>query len=279
MDVATFHRDRRPARARRPGSQGRLTGALLRLRWRWGPPKVESGLDPKRSSQFSPQTCQSRPLATTGLRPVGQPTPVAPNGLRAAKLVRTPGTSLREHASVEDFPEPGPLPVMMAVRISVVVVVSRVTAVSWMRSRGGGRSGRSGEGTFGDLVQFTPIQPNAAALRPIVDFDSLAVRHHQINLDTNRTFHRKQLQPTNDDQECTARRPSRATTRTEASLIRVESGQGGGRPRQERGAHRELPSPKPSRRVLNQPRAFRPDIGRHRNPIVRHPQRDQNRSS
>ena len=107
------------------------------------------------------------------------------------------GTSWPERASVEDFPQPGPLPAMMAVRVVVVVVTSGVTAVTLGRNGASGRHGRGRQGPFKDLVQFTTIQPDTAALRAIVNFDALPIRHDQVNFNTSGTFHRELNLPTN----------------------------------------------------------------------------------
>ncbi len=45
------------------------------------------------------------------------------------------------------------------------------------------------DGTFDDFVKFAAIQPYAAALRAIVDFDSLTLAHHQLNIFTSRALH------------------------------------------------------------------------------------------
>jgi hypothetical protein len=44
-------------------------------------------------------------------------------------------------------------------------------------------------GAFDQFVEFTAIQPHAAAGRAIIDFNSLAVRHQQIRRLAHWTFH------------------------------------------------------------------------------------------
>src|SRR5512139_4113166 len=46
-----------------------------------------------------------------------------------------------------------------------------------------------GGGALDDLVEFTPVQPDAAALRAVVDLYPLTVGHDQVDACTNGTFH------------------------------------------------------------------------------------------
>jgi hypothetical protein len=43
--------------------------------------------------------------------------------------------------------------------------------------------------SFEDLVEFPPVQPDTPAFRAIVDFNTLAVRHDEIDGGTYGTFH------------------------------------------------------------------------------------------
>ena len=55
------------------------------------------------------------------------------------------------------------------------------------------RPGCCGRGYCGrfveQLVEFTPIQPNAATSRTIVNFDTLSISHHQGCFGATRAFH------------------------------------------------------------------------------------------
>src|SRR5688500_12658817 len=44
-------------------------------------------------------------------------------------------------------------------------------------------------GTIDKLVQLAAVEPYPAALRAIVDFDTLALAHEQLGLDADGTFH------------------------------------------------------------------------------------------
>lgn len=48
-----------------------------------------------------------------------------------------------------------------------------------------------GSGALDDLVKFAPIKPDTAALRAVIDFHSLSIRHDEIDIITNWAFHGK----------------------------------------------------------------------------------------
>jgi hypothetical protein len=81
--------------------------------------------------------------------------------------------------SIKDIQQPVPSAPSRIVAITIVVViVSSIPSVAFaVRS-------------LKDLVEFTSIQPNAAALRTIVDLNAVALSHHQILGNADWTLHR-----------------------------------------------------------------------------------------
>lgn len=67
-----------------------------------------------------------------------------------------------------------------AVVAVALVVMAAVALVGGRRQRGAaGGGGDVGGGALQDLVQFAAIEPDAAALRAIIDLDPLALAHHE----------------------------------------------------------------------------------------------------
>ena len=65
--------------------------------------------------------------------------------------------------------------------VAVAVVVRMLLwwlLLLWRRWRSGGGGGSP----FNDLIQLTPVEPYTAALWTIIDFNSLAVGHDQIDV-------------------------------------------------------------------------------------------------
>lgn len=75
--------------------------------------------------------------------------------------------------------------VAVTTRIMVIVpaMLLRIRGRGWLRWPG--RPIRA----FDDLVKFAAIEPNAAALRAIIDFHALTLRHDERGFYTDRTFH------------------------------------------------------------------------------------------
>jgi hypothetical protein len=65
-------------------------------------------------------------------------------------------------------------PGMAIVVVTVVAVIVRIRRGARLRLRRSRHTRR----TFDDFVQFAAIQPNAAALRAVIDFDTLSLGHH-----------------------------------------------------------------------------------------------------
>src|SRR5690349_13695826 len=97
---------------------------------------------------------------------------------------RPPGAARRRgrDGSVEQLgPERLALPVMM---IAVVVARRLAIALAIVVVVAAGEARRA----LDELVQLTAVQPDAAALRTEVDFDSLTIADHQVHL-TPRALH------------------------------------------------------------------------------------------
>lgn len=86
--------------------------------------------------------------------------------------------------SVEDIAQPGLFAMgVMPLRTSVV----RSHKVRLGPSRRG--AWRRGGGAINQFVEFAAIKPHAATLRAVVNFDTLAITHHQRGFGTGRAFH------------------------------------------------------------------------------------------
>ncbi len=77
----------------------------------------------------------------------------------------------------------------------IVAIIGRAAGMGIGRALHVGQRLRRGCGaavmggaTLDDLVQFPPVEPDAAALRAIVDLDTLTVAHHERDL-ADRTGH------------------------------------------------------------------------------------------
>lgn len=81
-------------------------------------------------------------------------------------------------ASVEQFFEKGfsAFVGFVAPRLGTLGAIS---GLSRLRRRSRGRSRRRLSAAFENFIEFAPVQPNATALRAIIDFDPLALAHHQ----------------------------------------------------------------------------------------------------
>jgi hypothetical protein len=75
-----------------------------------------------------------------------------------------------------------PPPVVRVFKVGLAVIPCR-----WRRHRGD-RYGYSGR-PIQQLVEFTPVKPDAAASGAVVNFDTLSIRHHQSCIRAARTFH------------------------------------------------------------------------------------------
>jgi hypothetical protein len=87
---------------------------------------------------------------------------------------------------------------IILITTSIIVMVTPVWFffVRRMRGGGGGMLLRAKRGSrfslrraIDEFVEFTTIQPDPPALRTIVDFNALALRHDQFYTFTDRTIH------------------------------------------------------------------------------------------
>ena len=131
--------------------------------------------------------------AATRARGIGG-SPWAPTarGVAAASAA-TRAVDPRAGRLIENLLQPRLLPLVMAVAVVVMaarIVAGIVAALGRVGGLGGGRGlGRDGGlgrlrrqvagGALQNLVELAPVEPDAAALRAIVDLDALALAHHQ----------------------------------------------------------------------------------------------------
>ncbi|SDX31739.1 hypothetical protein SAMN05443573_12154 [Celeribacter indicus] len=64
------------------------------------------------------------------------------------------------------------------IAVAIITIPGALIVARWLCPPGCGHFDRA---ALDDLVQLTPVQPDAAALRAIVDLYALAVRHYQID--------------------------------------------------------------------------------------------------
>lgn len=85
--------------------------------------------------------------------------------------------------SVEQLLEKALLPLLLETHAMIIMRAVRAVA-----RRGRRRRRHAGRRSLDDLVQFAPVQPYPPALRAIVDFDALPVRHGEADM-TDRAEH------------------------------------------------------------------------------------------
>jgi hypothetical protein len=87
-----------------------------------------------------------------------------------------------------------PMMAPMLTRSAMVIVMAmmamRVIMGAGVRSRQRGMPAIGRQAALDDLVEFAPVEPDAATLRAIVDLDPLALGHQQIGCAAHRTLHR-----------------------------------------------------------------------------------------
>ena len=79
------------------------------------------------------------------------------------------------------------LPIVAMVRRMVIVFAW--VPVGWVAGLCGWHCTQTSGGPFDQLVEFTPIKPNAPALRTVVNFNVLAFGHQEIRIRADRAFH------------------------------------------------------------------------------------------
>jgi hypothetical protein len=80
------------------------------------------------------------------------------------------------------------MPVTLSFMMAMAIVMLLHRPVCLRRSLRSGRS-RITHAAVNDFVQFTAIEPDAAALGAIVDLDAQTFRHEQIRSGAGWTFH------------------------------------------------------------------------------------------
>ena len=82
---------------------------------------------------------------------------------------------------------------MMLVAMFVTIAMTAIVGLGrWARNLRFPRNGwwrQFAQAALDDLVEFSPIQPDPAALRTVIDFNTLTFCHEQISGGTNWTFH------------------------------------------------------------------------------------------
>lgn len=86
----------------------------------------------------------------------------------------------RDTVSVEKFVQP--------VLLSIIAAIVMILIVAGFRTRCG-RLGRGLIGAFEDLVELTTVEPDTTTVGAVIDLNSLAFGHHQVDGAANRTFH------------------------------------------------------------------------------------------
>jgi hypothetical protein len=93
----------------------------------------------------------------------------------------------RQLFSIKDIAQPGFLAVTIASMAMVRIHEVRPLLFVLGRCRWAGHGGR--RGPLDEFVKLAPIQPDASALRAVIDFDTLTLAHHQRHVWTRGAFH------------------------------------------------------------------------------------------
>lgn len=76
---------------------------------------------------------------------------------------------------------------VVILKVMILVPMTLVAHNGHLTLHGGGSRYRGG--TFDDFVELTPVQPDAATLGAIVNFDTLPFRHDKVRFRAYRAFH------------------------------------------------------------------------------------------
>jgi len=79
------------------------------------------------------------------------------------------------------------LPIAAMVR-RMMFVFARIS-IGWIVGLRSGHCTCSRGRAFNQFIEFTPIKPNATALRAIVNFNALAFGHQEVGVRANGAFH------------------------------------------------------------------------------------------